>query len=125
MASVAFIGLGNMGGPMAGNIAKAGHTVTGFDLSPENLAAAADRGVTGAASAAEAVQSADAVVTCLPNGPIARAVYLGEDGILANAPAGTVFMDASTIDIVSARAIHEEAEARGQLEKVRLQLIRF
>lgn len=113
MAKVGFIGLGNMGGPMAGNLVDAGHEVIGFDMAPGAIEAATERGVEVVGSAAEAVAGAAVVFTMLPAGTHVRQVYLGEDGILAAAPKGTVFIDSSTIDVATARAVHEAASALG------------
>ena len=112
MAKIAFIGLGNMGTPMAGNLAAKGHAVAGFDLVRANLDAAAKRGVTVAASAAEAAKSADAVITMLPAGKDTIAVY-EKAGVLQAAAKGTLFIDCSTIDVASARRAHELAAAAG------------
>jgi 3-hydroxyisobutyrate dehydrogenase len=111
MARIGFIGLGNMGVPMAGNLAKKGHAVKGFDLVAANLAKAEERGVTKVASAAEAAKDAEVVVTMLPAGEDTLAVWGG--GILQAAAPGTLFIDSSTIDVASARAAHQlAAEAR-------------
>ncbi len=114
MATIAFIGLGNMGAPMAGNLVKKGHTVRGFDLAKANLDAAVLRGVTAAASASAAVTDADAVITMLPAGKDTIAVY-SKSGILEAARKGTVFIDCSTIDVASARVAHELAIKAGML----------
>jgi 3-hydroxyisobutyrate dehydrogenase len=106
MAKIGFIGLGNMGGPMAGNLVKKGHTVKGFDLVAANLGAASARGVTAAKSAADAVSDADVVVTMLPAGKHVVSVYAQ---VLAAAKAGTLFIDSSTIDVASARSAHDLA----------------
>jgi 3-hydroxyisobutyrate dehydrogenase len=111
MAKVAFIGLGNMGGGMAANLAKAGHEVVAFDLSEDALARAEARGATRAASAAEAMKGAEAVVTMLPAGKHVRAVYA--ESVLGLAPKGAILMDCSTIDVDSARAVIADAEAAG------------
>ncbi len=113
MAVVAWIGLGNMGGSMSINLAKAGHDVRGFDLNPEAVAAAEAGGVKPVASIAEAVDGADVVFTMLPKGEHARAVYLGGDGVLAHADTRTLLVDSSTIDIASAQALHAAAAAAG------------
>ncbi len=110
--TVGFIGLGNMGGPMAANLVKAGHRVTGFDLVPEALAAAAEAGVEPAASATAAVADADVVITMLPAGRHVLALY-EDGGLLAAARPGTLFMDCSTIDVADARAAHEAAVRAG------------
>ncbi len=103
MAAIGFIGLGNMGAPMAGNLVKKGHAVKGFDLVAANLEAAAKRGVTTAKSAADAVANVDIVVTMLPAGKHVLSVY---GDILKAAKPGTLFIDSSTIDVASARAAH-------------------
>ncbi|MER6199183.1 3-hydroxyisobutyrate dehydrogenase [Streptomyces sp. NPDC001586] len=111
-STVAFIGLGHMGGPMAANLVKAGHRVLGYDLVPELLAAAAATGVEPADSAVGAAAAADVVVTMLPAGRHVLALY-GEQGLLAAARPGTLFVDCSTIDVADARAAHEAAVAAG------------
>src|SRR5688500_3411238 len=111
MTRVAFIGLGNMGGGMAANQAKAKRNVLAFDLSAAALERAAAAGCTPAASVAEAVASADAVVTMLPAGPHVRQVYA--ELILPNAPKTAVLVDSSTIDVESARAVAAQAKAAG------------
>ncbi|MFE5536947.1 3-hydroxyisobutyrate dehydrogenase [Streptomyces sp. NPDC056519] len=114
-STVAFIGLGHMGGPMAANLVKAGHRVLGFDIVPGLLAAAAATGVEPAPSAAEAAAPADVVITMLPAGRHVLSLYR-EQGLLAAARTGTLFVDCSTIDVADARAAHEavvEAGHRG------------
>ncbi|MFD9520363.1 3-hydroxyisobutyrate dehydrogenase [Streptomyces sp. NPDC059979] len=111
-STVAFVGLGHMGGPMAANLVKAGYRVLGFDLVPELLAAAAATGVEPAGSAASAAVDADVVITMLPAGRHVLALYR-EDGLLAAARPGTLFVDCSTIDVADARAAHEAAAAAG------------
>lgn len=106
MTNIAFIGLGNMGGPMAANLVKAGHTVTGFDLSEASRATAAGDGVTLASSAREAVQAADIVVTMLPAGKHVIAVW---SDIVGAAKPGALLIDCSTIDVASARQAHDIA----------------
>lgn len=113
MTRIAFIGLGNMGSGMAANLAKAGHAVTAFDLSPEARAKAAEAGCTPATRLDEAVTHAQAVVTMLPAGPQVRVVYTGSDGVLAHAPAGALLIDCSTIDVATARDVAGAAEAAG------------
>jgi 3-hydroxyisobutyrate dehydrogenase len=113
MARIGFIGLGNMGLPMARNLLKAGHQVAGFDLSRKAIdALAADKGVAGN-SAADVCRDADFVVTMLPAGEHVRALYLGDGGIVAQAPRKAVLIDSSTIDVESARAVAAAAEKRG------------
>ena len=109
MARIGFIGLGNMGGPMARNLLKAGHELTVFDLSKQACEAAAADGAAVAASAADAARGVAAVITMLPAGSHVRSVYLGDDGLLAAADKGTLFIDSSTIDVDSARAVIEAA----------------
>ena len=110
MTSIAFIGLGNMGGPMAANLVRAGHAVSGFDLVPASLEAAKADGITIAPSAKEAVEGADVIVTMLPTGRHVRAVW---EEILPAAKSGALIVDCSTIDVESARAAHELAAAKG------------
>ncbi len=112
MTTIAFIGLGNMGNPMAANLVKAGHDVRGFDLVPQNLETARANGLAVAASAAEAVKGADAVVTMLPAGKHVLAVYAD---IVPAAAQGTLFIDSSTIDVESARKAHGIAAGAGML----------
>ncbi|SNR97753.1 3-hydroxyisobutyrate dehydrogenase [Antarctobacter heliothermus] len=102
---IGFIGLGNMGAPMAANLAKAGHTVTGFDV-----AGAQAEGVTQANSAAEAAQGAEIVITMLPNGEILKSVAAE---ILPVMDKGAIHLDCSTVDVASARAVAEEAATKG------------
>jgi 3-hydroxyisobutyrate dehydrogenase len=110
MTAIAFIGLGNMGGPMAANLVKAGHRVVGYDLVEKSRQEAATTGVTIAASAREAVASADVVVTMLPAG---RHVIAAWGDILPAAKRGALFIDSSTIDVDSARRAHEAGAAAG------------
>ncbi|MHB2265536.1 3-hydroxyisobutyrate dehydrogenase [Aliihoeflea sp. PC F10.4] len=112
MTTIAFIGLGNMGNPMAANLVKAGHEVTGFDLVPANLDTAKSNGLSIAASAREAVSGAEIVVTMLPAGKHVVSVY---EDIIAAAAKGTLFIDSSTIDVESARKAHSIAEDAGML----------
>jgi 3-hydroxyisobutyrate dehydrogenase-like beta-hydroxyacid dehydrogenase len=88
MATIGFIGLGKMGVPMAANLLKAGHQLTGFDLMPAAVEALLAKGGQAAKSAAEAAAAGDVVITMLPAGPHVRAVYLDEGGVLANARRG-------------------------------------
>ena len=111
MAKIAFIGLGNMGGPMAANLVKAQHQVFAFDLSAAALDAAADKGAKKATTAAEAVKGAEVVVTMLPAGKHVREVY--EKDVLPNAGKGTLLIDCSTIDVESARHVGTLAEKAG------------
>ena len=106
MANIAFIGLGNMGGPMAANLVKAGHTVKGFDLSADILKSVAASGVTPASSIEEATSSADTVVTMLPKGAHVLSVW---SNLASAVKSGTLLIDCSTIDVESARKAHELA----------------
>ena len=110
---IAFIGLGNMGGPMAANLVKAGHAVVGHDLASRAIDALIAAGGQGSSNLAGASQGAEMVVTMLPAGAQVRAVYDGTAGILASAPAGALLVDCSTIDVATARAVAESAAARG------------
>ena len=110
---IGFIGLGNMGGPMAANLVKAGHQVTGLDLSKPAMDALAKAGGKPAANLAAAVGDADAVITMLPAGPHVRKVYLGEGGVLSAAREGALLIDSSTIDVETARAVAAAAAERG------------
>jgi 3-hydroxyisobutyrate dehydrogenase len=110
MTTIAFIGLGHMGGPMAANLAKAGHNVVGFDLAAASCEAARETGVTIAGSVREAVAEAEAVVTMLPAGKHVLAVW---SDILPAMDPGTLAMDCSTIDVESARKAHAIAQERG------------
>ena len=112
MTKIAFIGLGNMGGPMAGNLVKAGHSVKGFDLSAASCDAARAEGCVIAASAAEAVADADVLVTMLPAG--AHVVSVWRE-LAPKAKKGALFIDSSTIDVDSARAAHKIAAGAGLL----------
>ena len=108
---IAFIGLGNMGGGMAANQAKAGRQVAAFDLSAEALKRAEGQGCSPAASVAEAVKGADAVITMLPAGPHVRKVYAEQ--VFPNAPKTALLIDCSTIDVESARAVAAQAAEQG------------
>jgi 3-hydroxyisobutyrate dehydrogenase len=112
MTTIAFIGLGNMGGPMAANLVKAGHAVVGFDLSAASIAAAKLDGAAAAPSAIAAVREADAdvVITMLPAGKHVRAVWAE---LLPVAKQDALFIDCSTVDVESARAVHALAEKAG------------
>ena len=112
MAAVAFIGLGNMGLPMALNLVRAGHDVTGFDLAPGARAAALAGGLEWADNARDCVRHAQAVVTMLPAGKHVRAVW---EEIASAAQPGALLIDSSTIDVESARAAHKLAGAQGLL----------
>jgi 3-hydroxyisobutyrate dehydrogenase len=112
MTTIAFIGVGNMGGPMARNLLKAQMRVLACDTSADALKVIVGAGAESAPSAREAVQSADVVITMLPAGTQVRTVFL-DDGVLAAARPGTLLIDCSTIDIDSARAVHAAAKKAG------------
>src|ERR687884_120147 len=113
MATIGFIGLGNMGAPMAANLLKSQHHVAGYDIVGAASAALAEKGGHASPSIAEAAASGDIVITMLPAGPQVRAVYLGPDGVLAHARPGALLIDCSTIDVETARAVAAEAAAKG------------
>jgi len=113
MARIGFIGLGNMGLPMARNLRKAGHVVAGFDLNADASERLTASGGTGANSAADACRDAEIVITMLPAGEHVRDVYLGDGGVLAAAAPGTLLIDSSTIDVETAREVARAAEGRG------------
>jgi 3-hydroxyisobutyrate dehydrogenase len=105
--NIGFIGLGNMGAPMAANLVAAGHNVTGFDLAPYSI-----DGVAEASSANAAAEGADVVITMLPNGAILAAVM---DEIIPVCTRGACLIDCSTVDVASSKAAHEAADAAGLL----------
>src|ERR1700759_2631861 len=110
MAHIGFIGLGNMGGPMAANLVKAGAHVSGFDVVPASRGAAAKDGVVIVGNARVTVENADVVVTMLPAGEHVLSVW---NDIVPHARQGTLFIDCSTIDVESARKAHKLAAANG------------
>ncbi len=112
MSTIAFIGLGNMGNPMAANLVKAGHQVIGFDLVQENLDQARDNGLSIAASGQDAVAAAEVVITMLPAGAHVLGVYRD---ILEKVAPGSLLIDCSTIDVDSARQAHGLATEKGML----------
>jgi 3-hydroxyisobutyrate dehydrogenase len=111
MATIGFIGLGNMGAPMAANLLKAGHQVTGFDLVAGRAEALAAKGGRVAATAAEAAAAGEMIITMLPAGPEVRSVYLGDGGVLGHARKDALLIDCSTIDVETARAVAAAAAA--------------
>lgn len=113
MSTIAFLGLGHMGGPMAANLAAAGHTVHGFDPVPASKAAAEAKGAKVFDTGAEAVAGAEVVITSLPNGNIVKACYAE---VLPVAAAGTLFIDTSTISVDDAREIHAKAGEHGHAQ---------
>ncbi|MDE2332936.1 MAG: 3-hydroxyisobutyrate dehydrogenase [Rhodospirillales bacterium] len=110
---IQFIGLGNMGLPMAGNLRRAGHEVTGHDTAPRARDTFIAQGGYIAASLAEGAAAADAVITMLPAGEHVRAVYLGKEGLLRCAGRGSLLIDCSTIDVETAREVAGEAAKAG------------
>jgi 3-hydroxyisobutyrate dehydrogenase len=113
MAKIGFIGLGNMGLPMAQNLLKAGHQVAGFDVVKSALAQFAVANGATADSATGACADVDVVITMLPAGEHVRGVYLGDQGIIANASSKALLIDCSTIDVATARAVAAAAGERG------------
>src|SRR5476649_1595785 len=113
MARIGFIGLGNMGLPMALNLLKAGHAVAGFDMSQAQVEKLGAAGGKTAANIAAAATDAEIVITMLPSGKEVREVYLGGNGVLGAAGPGTLLIDSSTIDVESARAVAAAAEKKG------------
>jgi 3-hydroxyisobutyrate dehydrogenase len=112
MARIGFIGLGNMGLPMAGNLVKAGHLVLGFDVVVAQVGKLSAIGGLAAASVADAAQ-ADAIITMLPAGEHVREVYVGEGGVFAAAAPGALLIESSTIDVATTRTIAALAGAKG------------
>jgi 3-hydroxyisobutyrate dehydrogenase len=113
VTTIGFIGLGNMGAPMAGNLIKAGHAVAGFDISEAACDAAAKRGVAVADSARQAAADRDVVITMLPAGEHVLDVYAGESGILSAVRPGTLLIDSSTVEVETARRFHAAADQAG------------
>jgi 3-hydroxyisobutyrate dehydrogenase len=115
MARIGFIGLGNMGLPMAQNLIKAGHQVEGVDVNPAAVAKLKAAGGASVETAKIAAARADVIITMLPSGKEVREVYLGTGGIIEDANAGTVLIDCSTIDVETARSVAAAAEKKGLL----------
>ena len=115
MAKIGFLGLGNMGGPMAANLIKAGHEVRGYDVVPAACIAAAAQGILIVTSAKDVANDADILITMLPTGDHVRTVYEGAGSLLSTAKPGTLFIDCSTIDVATARAAHSAASSAGML----------
>ena len=114
MATIGFVGLGNMGAPMAANLVKAGHRVTGYDVNAAAVQALASAGVQPAQSAAEATRDADVVITMLPAGEHVREVWLNQGGLIdAVKGRAPLLIDCSTIDVETARKVAGEAELQG------------
>ncbi|KOQ39116.1 NAD(P)-binding domain-containing protein, partial [Achromobacter xylosoxidans] len=112
MSSIAFIGLGNMGAPMALNLVKAGHSLTVFDLVPAAVKVLTDAGAKSAASAAEAVNGAEVVISMLPASKHVEGLYLDQD-LLGKIPSSALVIECSTIAPDSARKVAQAAEVRG------------
>src|SRR5712671_4684057 len=113
MARIAFIGLGIMGSPMADNLVRAGHTVTGYNLTQPPIDALVAAGGRGATGIAEAVADAEIVITMVPADPEVREVVLGEGGVLANTPRGSLLIDMSSITPQTSIAVAEAAKEKG------------
>lgn len=113
MANIGFIGLGNMGGPMASNLLKAGHNVRAFDIVETSLQALANEGAEACESAAAAVDGMDVVISMLPASIHVENLYLGEDGLLTVIESGTLVIDCSTIAPASTRKVSEAAAEKG------------
>ena len=109
MSDIGFIGLGNMGGPMASNLIQAGHNLRVFDIVEEAVQAQVRSGAEAARSPGEAARDVDIVISMLPAGQHVRDVYLGENGVLANAREGALLLDCSTIDVATAREVSRAA----------------
>jgi 3-hydroxyisobutyrate dehydrogenase len=115
MTRIAFIGLGNMGLPMAANLVRAGHEVSGFDFSAAAMQRATEAGIVAAKNGAAAAAGAGVVITMLPMGKHLIEAYGGEEGLLATASPKTLFIDCSTVDIASALVAHDAAATAGML----------
>lgn len=115
MANIAFIGLGHMGFPMALNLLKAGHLVTGFDIMPQVIEAFVKEGGHTGQDIPSTIEKADIVITMLPEGKHVRSVFEGPQGIFAHLKPGTLVAECSTIDIETSRLIHKEAANKGIL----------
>jgi len=113
MSKIAFIGLGNMGAPMAANLLKAGHTLKVFDLVEHPVAMLVEQGAQRASSAAQAVEHAEIVITMLPASKHVESLYLGETGLLKQCPKNALVIDCSTIAAESARRVAFAAEQLG------------
>lgn len=113
MPKIGFIGLGNMGGPMVANLIAAGHEVRAFDISADAVARATEAGAVAATSGADAAKGVGVVITMLPAGKHVRSVFLEDDKVMDIVAPGSLLIDCSTIDVVTARAAIAEAEQRG------------
>ena len=115
MANIGFIGLGNMGGPMAKHLINANHQVKGFDLVPDCISRFENSGGTAARDVFDATTDVEIIITMLPAGKDVRDVYLGEAGVLASSNCNPMLIDCSTIDVGTARAVAENANNIGLL----------
>ncbi|WP_258055424.1 NAD(P)-binding domain-containing protein, partial [Pseudomonas aeruginosa] len=118
MTDIAFLGLGNMGGPMAANLLKAGHRVNVFDLQPKAVLSLVEQGAQGADSALQCCEGAEVVISMLPAGQHVESLYLGDDGLLARVAGKPLLIDCSTIAPETARKVAEAAAAKGLLALV-------
>lgn len=115
MAEIGFIGLGNMGGPMAVNLVKAGHTVRGFDVSKETLEKAQKAGILATNDLLTAINGAEIVITMLPAGRHVKSVYCDDHGLIGSVGTETLLIDCSTIDVETSRHVAAQADATGLL----------
>lgn len=113
MTKIAFIGLGNMGLPMAKNLLKAGHEVSAFDLSQVSVKSAVEAGAVAANSVENCIKDTDIIITMVPAGPHVKSLYIGDKGIIENASDGTLLIDCSTIDVATARLVNDHATKAG------------
>ena len=109
MAEITFIGLGNMGLPMAMNLLKNGHSVTGFDLAEDQVKILTNAGGKSTSDINKTIQTSDAVIAMLPSGKIVKSIFFGDNGIINNAPKNLLLIDSSTIDVETAREVSKEA----------------
>ena len=116
---IAFIGLGNMGGPMAMNLLKAGHSLSAFDLSADACGKFAAEGLPIANSAADTLEDAEVVISMLPASAHVEALYLGANGLMDKIAAGTLVIDSSTIAAATSRKVAEAGAEPGLIETVR------
>jgi 3-hydroxyisobutyrate dehydrogenase len=113
MSNIAFIGLGNMGGPMARNLLVAGHDVCGCDLAPEAIKRHLDAGGRSVDTPQQAVNGADVVISMLPAGKQVESLYLGDDGLLEKLPSGQLVVECSTIEPATAKKVARQAQEKG------------
>lgn len=113
MANIGFVGLGHMGNPIVKNLLKAGHAVKVYDITPEAIDALVSEGATGANSLADLAKNSEVIFTMLQTGEQVSSVCLSDDGLFANASANTLFIDSSSIDVVTSRKLHQAAQEAG------------